>query len=51
MLIGVTFFFIQRLLESGAMVFDASPMVLAWLPTALLASWRWYWWRAPADPD
>jgi lipopolysaccharide export system permease protein len=36
-LIGVTFFFIQRLLESGAVVFNASPMVLAWLPTALLA--------------
>ena len=37
-LIGVTFFFVQRMLESGAVVFDASPMVLAWLPTAVLAS-------------
>jgi lipopolysaccharide export system permease protein len=37
-LIGVTFFFIQRMLESGAVVFDASPMVLAWLPTLLLAT-------------
>jgi lipopolysaccharide export system permease protein len=36
-LIGVTFFFTQRMLESGAVVFDASPMVLAWLPTAVLA--------------
>ena len=37
-LIGVAFFFIQRMLESGAVVFDASPLVLAWLPTALLAA-------------
>ncbi len=37
-LIGVAFFFIQRTLESGAVVFDASPLVLAWFPTALLAS-------------
>jgi lipopolysaccharide export system permease protein len=36
-LIGVTFFFVQRMLESGAVVFDASPFVLAWLPTSLLA--------------
>jgi len=33
----VTFFLIQRMLESGALVFDASPLVLAWFPTALLA--------------
>ncbi len=37
-LIGVSFFFIQRMLESGAVVFDASPLVLAWFPTALLAA-------------
>jgi lipopolysaccharide export system permease protein len=37
-LIGVTFFLIQRMLESGALVFDASPVVLAWFPTALLGS-------------
>jgi lipopolysaccharide export system permease protein len=37
-LIGVTFFFFQRMLESGAVVFDASPFVLAWLPTFLLAA-------------
>jgi lipopolysaccharide export system permease protein len=36
-LIGVTFFFVQRLTESGAMIFDASPLVLAWFPTVLLA--------------
>jgi lipopolysaccharide export system permease protein len=37
-LIGVTFFFVQRMLESGAVVFDASPLLLAWFPTALLAA-------------
>ncbi len=37
-LIGVTFFLVQRMLESGALVFDASPLVLAWTPTALLAT-------------
>lgn len=37
-LIGVTFFFTQRMLESGAVVFDASPLVLAWLPTSVLAA-------------
>jgi lipopolysaccharide export system permease protein len=37
-LIGVAFFFIQRMLESGAVVFDASPLVLAWFPTTLLAA-------------
>jgi len=37
-LIGILFFLVQRMLESGAVVFDASPVVLAWVPTALLAS-------------
>jgi lipopolysaccharide export system permease protein len=37
-LIGVAFFFVQRMLESGAVVFNASPLVLAWLPTTLLAA-------------
>jgi lipopolysaccharide export system permease protein len=37
-LIGVSFFLLQRMLESGALVFDASPLVLAWFPTALLGS-------------
>ena len=37
-LIGVAFFFVQRMLESGAVVFDASPLVLAWFPTGLLAA-------------
>jgi lipopolysaccharide export LptBFGC system permease protein LptF len=37
-LIGLAFFFTQRVLESGAQVFDMSPMVLAWLPTTVLAA-------------
>ena len=37
-LIGVTFFLVQRMLESGALVFNASPLVLAWFPTVLLGS-------------
>jgi lipopolysaccharide export system permease protein len=36
-LIGVAFFLVQRTLESGAIVFNASPFMLAWLPTFLLA--------------
>jgi lipopolysaccharide export system permease protein len=37
-LIGMSFFLVQRTLESGALVFDASPIVLAWAPTTLLAA-------------
>ena len=36
-LIGVAFFLVQRTLESGAIVFDLDPILLAWVPTALLA--------------
>jgi lipopolysaccharide export system permease protein len=36
-LIGIGFFFLQNLVESGALVFNASPLVLAWFPTTLLA--------------
>jgi lipopolysaccharide export system permease protein len=36
-MIGLTFFLLQRLLESGTIVFTANPIVLAWLPTTLLA--------------
>jgi lipopolysaccharide export system permease protein len=36
-LIGLVFFLLQRLLEGGTIVFDLNPVVLAWLPTALLA--------------
>jgi len=37
-LIGVVFFFVQRVLESGTVVFDASPLVLAWIPTAVMSA-------------
>jgi lipopolysaccharide export system permease protein len=37
-IIGVSFFLVQRMLESGAVVFDASPVALAWFPTTLLAA-------------
>lgn len=36
-LLGIAFFLLQRLIESGTVVFDLNPVVLAWLPTALLA--------------
>ena len=38
LLIGVAFFLLQRLIESGAVVFNLDPVLLAWLPTALLAT-------------
>jgi lipopolysaccharide export system permease protein len=37
-MIGLAFFLVQRMLESGAVVFDASPFVLAWAPTFLLGA-------------
>ena len=37
LLLGVGFFLLQRLIESGTVVFDLNPILLAWLPTALLA--------------
>jgi lipopolysaccharide export system permease protein len=37
LLIGVSFFLLQRLIESGTVVFDLNPVLLAWLPTMLLA--------------
>ena len=36
-LIGIAFFLLQRTLESGAIVFDVEPIVLAWIPTTTLA--------------
>jgi lipopolysaccharide export system permease protein len=36
LVIGIGFFLLQRMLESGGVVFDASPVVLAWIPTALM---------------
>ncbi len=36
-LIGVAFFFLAKLVESGGAVFDAPPFVIGWAPTVLLA--------------
>lgn len=38
LLLGIGFFLLQRLIESGTLVFDLNPVALAWLPTALLAA-------------
>jgi len=38
LIIGIGFFLLQRLIESGTIVFNLDPVVLAWLPTALLAT-------------
>ena len=35
---GLAWFLMQRMVESGAMVFGLDPLLLAWLPAALLAS-------------
>jgi lipopolysaccharide export system permease protein len=37
LLIGIAFFLVQRMLESGTLVFELDPVLLAWLPTAALA--------------
>jgi len=38
LVIGIAIFLLQRLIESGTLVFNLDPVVLAWLPTALLAA-------------
>ncbi len=38
LLIGVALFLLQRLIETGTVVFDLNRIVLAWLPTLLLAA-------------
>jgi lipopolysaccharide export system permease protein len=37
LILGIGFFLLQRLIESGTVVFNLNPVLLAWLPTALLA--------------
>ncbi|HEY4214379.1 MAG TPA: LPS export ABC transporter permease LptG [Steroidobacteraceae bacterium] len=37
LILGITFFLLQRLIESGTIVFDLNPVILAWVPTTLLA--------------
>ena len=36
--IGLAFFLLERLIQSGTNVFNLDPVILAWLPTALLAT-------------
>jgi lipopolysaccharide export system permease protein len=36
LVLGICFFLIQRLIESGTVVFDLNPLVLAWIPTATM---------------
>ena len=38
LILGIGFFLLQRLIESGTLVFDLNPVILAWLPTVLLAT-------------
>ena len=38
LIIGIALFLLQRLIETGTVVFSLDPVVLAWLPTALLAA-------------
>jgi lipopolysaccharide export system permease protein len=38
LVVGVGLFLLQRLIESGTIVFALNPVVLAWLPTTLLAT-------------
>lgn len=37
LVVGVLFFFLQRVVQSGVVVFAFSPLLVAWLPVALLA--------------
>jgi lipopolysaccharide export system permease protein len=37
LMLGIVFFLLQRLIESGTLVFELDPELLAWLPTTLLA--------------
>jgi len=36
--LGLVYFFLQRLVESGTLVFNLNPLLLAWVPTAMLAA-------------
>ncbi|MGH8138116.1 MAG: LPS export ABC transporter permease LptG [Steroidobacteraceae bacterium] len=38
LIVGIGLFLLQRLIESGTVVFDLNPVILAWLPTAVLAT-------------
>ena len=36
LIVGIALFLLQRLIESGTLVFDLNPVILAWIPTATL---------------
>jgi len=36
-MIGVGFFFLARMIESGGEVFNMPPIAIAWIPTIVLA--------------
>jgi lipopolysaccharide export LptBFGC system permease protein LptF len=36
--LGIGFFLLQKVLETGTVVFRADPVLLAWVPTALMAT-------------
>jgi lipopolysaccharide export system permease protein len=36
LVLGICFFLLQKLIESGTIVFDLNPVVLAWIPTATM---------------
>jgi lipopolysaccharide export system permease protein len=36
LLLGICFFLVQRLIESGTVVFALNPVILAWIPTATM---------------
>jgi len=38
LVLGMVFFLFQRMLESSTVVFDGDPVLLAWLPTLLMAT-------------
>jgi len=38
LVLGIGFFLLQRMLESGALVFGGPPILLAWVPTLLMAT-------------
>ena len=38
LLLGIGFFLLQQMIESGAIVYQGDPVLLAWVPTALMAA-------------
>jgi lipopolysaccharide export system permease protein len=38
LVLGILFFLLQQMIESGAVVFRGDPMLLAWVPTAVMGA-------------